>query len=117
MIKEDFVRSATVRRIIDGDTYEVLIDDGRQHYSVEQLRLLRMDTPEVRDETKEAGLEAKAFVQNILTVGKEIVIQTEKDDSFGRYLAEVYYQDENDQQQNLNDELFEKGFAKIYVKK
>jgi micrococcal nuclease len=80
---------ATVLEVVDGDTVTVRIDMGLRTYSVHRLRLLGIDTPELRGPTREAGLAAKAFVVEHL-LGKDVIIHTEKDDSFGRYLAHVY---------------------------
>lgn len=92
---------ARLERIIDGDTLEVVIDVGFHTYHREQIRLLDVNTPEIKGVTREAGLKAKEFVRiwlmNATLDAKDknwpLIIETKKDDSFGRYLAYVYRQD------------------------
>lgn len=114
MIFDSFTRSAEVRRVIDGDTIEVMVDMGFKRYSIERLRLLGVDTPEMRGDQRELGLLSKMFVEDKFLNNKNIVIQSEKGDAFGRWLADVYYTDNNGQQIYLNNELIEKGFAVPY---
>lgn len=89
---------ARLVRIVDGDTLEVEIDVGFHGKQTEQLRLLGVNTPELKGTSREAGLRAKEFVRiwlvNAVTmaVNKDwpLIIQTQKDDAFGRYLATVF---------------------------
>lgn len=104
-----FVWKGRCTRVIDGDTIEVQLDTGFHTIHTERLRLLGVDTPEVRGETYAAGMLAKAYVQALMkniavdSVGKTIewplTVQTHKSDSFGRYLADVW--------SSRNDPLFQ----------
>jgi micrococcal nuclease len=114
MICDNYTRAATVRKVIDGDTIEVMIDDGRRQYSVERVRLLRINTPEIKGEEMEAGLASKSYVESVLPAGSNVVIQTHKSDSFDRWLAELWYINNEGVQINLNDELLNKGLAEPY---
>jgi micrococcal nuclease len=119
-ITDNYTRKAKVRKIIDGDTIEVMVDNGHRKYSIERLRFQRFNAPEItKPETREAGMASKIFVQSKLKVDDEINITTfkDKDDAFGRWLAEVYYVDLEGIQRNLNDDLFNGGYAVIYVRK
>jgi len=84
MLEDTYTRKAVVKRIIDGDTIEVMVDCGFRRYSVEKIRLLGVDTPEVRGPSKEQGLISEAFVALTIPVGSTIVINSKKADSFGR---------------------------------
>jgi micrococcal nuclease len=75
-------------RVIDGDTVVMRIDVGFDITVVKKIRLLGVNTPEIRGESREEGLKAKALVEAWLE-GEEVVIFTSKADSFGRYLAEI----------------------------
>lgn len=97
---------AQVLRIIDGDTIDVSILIGFNISLTERLRLARINAPEVRGEEREAGLAAKEWLISQIAIGSEILIRTEKDDSFGRYIAEIYLDD-----LNLNDEMVKVGHA------
>jgi len=104
--------------VTDGDTIEAWIDLGFGIWIFKKLRLLRIDTPELRGtsaEVKAKAYEAKAFVVEALSHNPyTLTIKTESSDSFGRYLAEVYYTDEAGIQQNLSDRLLAEGLAVIY---
>ncbi|HUQ03165.1 MAG TPA: thermonuclease family protein [Kofleriaceae bacterium] len=79
---EDEGETATVGRVIDGDTVE--LTDGRR------VRYLMIDTPESTTETECFGPEAKDF--NVALVGgKDITMRfdVEREDQFGRLLAYV----------------------------
>lgn len=114
MIKDNYTRRAVVRRVIDGDTIEVCVDGGYQRYSTERVRILRADTPEIRGAEREFGLISKKYVEEQLPVGSEIVLVSRKGDSFGRWLAEVYYINELGEQVNLSDVLLNNGLAELF---
>ena len=87
---------AKLKRIVDGDTLEVIIDVGFHGTQTEQLRLLGVNTPEMKGASREAGLKAKQFTHEwLIQAGQSpsewpLIVNTEKDDVFGRYLATVY---------------------------
>ena len=78
----------------DGDTITFLVDLGFGSYRKIRVRLLGVDTPEMRGgsvESKEKAKLSKIFVEEALSNANEIVIKTELDKSFDRYLAHVTY--------------------------
>lgn len=79
---------AEVVRVIDGDTIVMSIDVGFDISIVKKIRLLGVNTPEIRGESRTEGLKAKKLVEKWLE-GEELTIRTAKADSFGRYLAEI----------------------------
>jgi micrococcal nuclease len=104
---------AVVRSVYDGDTLTVDIDLGMNNWvHGEKLRLLRINTPEVKGETRAAGFAARDFLRSLID-GKTIVIETYKDDKekYGRYLAEVWVQDDNKRYFNVNDRMVKEGHA------
>jgi micrococcal nuclease len=105
---------ATIVNVVDGDTVDAIIDLGFNIQIKERLRLYGIDTPEIRTkdlEEKEKGFAAKDFVKEAI-LNKEVMIDTTKGTGkFGRYLATIYYGENNT---NLNEELLEKGYAKPY---
>ena len=109
-----YTYKATVKSIYDGDTIRVDIDLGfGVIFNDQALRLLGIDTPEIRGEEKVLGLISKKFVEERIPVGSVIKIATQKDrkEKFGRYLATVYYGEEL---KNLNEELLNSGMATPY---
>jgi micrococcal nuclease len=101
---------ATVLRVIDGDTVEVLIGDHR-----EPVRLIGVDTPEVAHPPDPAdcfGPEASAFVQSLLPPGTRVLLSRDEEarDPYDRLLAYlVRAADELD----INHALLEHGYAEI----
>jgi micrococcal nuclease len=114
MISPSYTYKAKVINVVDGDTIDVELDAGFRARLTLRLRLSRIDTPEMnKPDEKVAAVTAKNFVIN-RTIGKDVVVLTKKSDAFGRYLAEVYYMD-GEEQINLNDELIKTGLAKEFV--
>lgn len=109
---------ATVTRIIDGDTIEVDIDLGfKTTLQKERIRLLGIDTPELRskDESERARAKlAKEYVESVIPVGTEVRITTRKDEKgkYGRYLAQVVYRREDGSSYSLSQSLIENNHEK-----
>lgn len=88
-----------ILRIVDGDTVDVDIDLGFGMWMhKERVRLIGIDTPEsrTRDLTEKAfGLAAKQFVKDILPIGSQQIIRTQKDKTgkFGRILGDFLLED------------------------
>ena len=104
---------AIVRAVYDGDTMTVDIDLGMHNWvHGEKLRLLRINAPELRGATHQKGEEARDFLRSMVD-GKEIVIETYKDDKekYGRYLAEIWVADEQGRYYNVNDRMVKEGHA------
>ncbi len=91
--------TATVARIIDGDTIEL--------NSGERVRYLMIDTPESTTNTECFGPEAK-LLNEMLVEGKEITLHYDQEctDDFDRLLAYVEVSG-----QEINRVLVERGYA------
>ena len=90
---------ATVPRVVDGDTVDVVIDLGLGTSRLERLRLFGIDSPETRGDEREAGLAAKQWLEAQLDmIGFKVVVKTykevttdkDKKGKFGRYLADIF---------------------------
>lgn len=84
-----------VIRVVDGDTIDLVVDLGFSIFHRIRVRLLGIDAPETRTkdlEEKARGLEAKEFLTIFMDDNRssEIIVESEKLDSFGRSLANVY---------------------------
>lgn len=104
---------AIVREIYDGDTVTVDIDMGLNLWVHEEnLRLDRIDAPEVRGETREEGLVSRNVLRSWI-LGKEVEIKTVKDKTgkYGRYMVEIWYEDATGNVINVNDQMVETGHA------
>lgn len=100
---------ASLRRVVDGDTYDMQVDLGFYTYRHLRIRLLRVDTHEIFGQPKESeeykrGMEEKQFVEDWFEQQDNVTIRTEMDGQgkYGRWLAEVHGDDEC-----LNDRLLE----------
>lgn len=101
---------ASVSRIIDGDTIEVIIDLGFGLKMRQIVRLAKIDAPEVVGVNRAAGQAAKDFLAGLIGPGSPVNLVTEKPkDKYGRYLAWVYrpYDEES-----INYAMIEAGHAK-----
>jgi endonuclease YncB( thermonuclease family) len=90
--------------VVDGDTVHLDLDLGFYEHRVDQpYRLLRINAPEMKivDPTtgkktldNPLGEAAKVALETYL-VGKSLMAHTQKSDSFGRFLTELYADNTN----------------------
>ena len=108
---------ATVLKVVDGDTIDVMVDLGMGVHRKERLRFSRINAWETRGEHKEKGKLAKARVAELIPVGDKVLIKTQKDKKgkYGRYIAEIFIID-GILSTNLNDLLLNEGHAVLYNK-
>jgi micrococcal nuclease len=119
MITPQYMYAGRGLRAIDGDTLEVAIDAGFHVTVTHHVRLSRINCTERTSKILSERLlaeEAKLWSQGV-TVNRPLVLETRKDDAFGRFLAEVWYTNDQGVQVNLNDELMARGLAVPYVRK
>ena len=88
-----------IKRVVDGDTVDVIIDLGFDIFYKSRVRLYGIDTPESRTRDKDEkarGLMSKQYLIDELEKG-QVVIKTHKDKKgkFGRVLGEMYVGDKN----------------------
>ena len=104
-------------RVVDGDTIDLEIDLGFKLKYKCRIRLFGVDTPELNSasaETRELAQLAKKFMQENLE-GKKCHIFTFKDnDKYGRYLAEVFLEENPNTLISINNLLLERNLADIY---
>lgn len=97
-----------VTRVIDGDTFECVINGKTQ-----KVRLIGVDTPESvhpdKNKNTEEGKEASDYTKEKLQ-GKKVGLEydVQKNDKYGRILAYVW-----NESKMYNLELLEKGYAKV----
>ena len=84
-------------RVVDGDTVDVDIDLGFNHWiHDERIRLFGVDCPECRSrdpEEKAAGLAANDYVKGLLHDGGTYTLTTKEKGKFGRYLGVIMLSD------------------------
>lgn len=101
-----------VIKVYDGDTITVVIDLGFKISITENIRLARINTPEIRGDERDRGLISKKRVVDLI-LGKDIILKTDKDSQgkYGRYIADVYIADDNVTDICLNDLLVLENLA------
>ena len=105
---------AAVTRIVDGDTIIVDIDLGFGVWLKDQsIRLAKINTPEIRGSTREAGNAAKEFLSKLI-LNKWVQIRTEKgQEKYGRWLGTVLVEEDNNLI-DINSKMVAEGYAKVY---
>ena len=104
---------AVVQSVYDGDTCTVDIDLGLGTWvRGEKVRLYRINAPELRGAEREEGLKSRDFLRSHID-GKEIYIQTYKDKKgkYGRYIADIWLEQDDGEWMNINDLLVKDGYA------
>jgi len=102
---------AHIKAVYDGDTVTAVVDLGFLHYQEMKLRLLGIDTPELRGPEKEQGIVVRDILREMI-LGKEVEIHTRKDKQgkYGRYLATIILDEVN-----INEWLVDNGHAEVYM--
>ena len=88
-----------VKRVVDGDTVDVVIDLGFDIHFATRVRLYGMDTPESRTRNKDEkvrGYMSKDFLEEWMEKD-DVIIRTRRDKKgkFGRVLGEMIVRGEN----------------------
>ena len=123
-----YIYQATLDRVVDGDTVDIVIDMGFSTFRKERIRLYGIDAPEINTE---AGKLAKGFVEEWFWDNPKFFVETivaegksvSKRDKYGRYLGAIastyralseWVSDEV-QSPALNGQLITSGHAKARV--
>ena len=108
-----------IKKIVDGDTLDVVLDLGFNIFHSCRVRMAGIDTPESRTrdlDEKARGKLAKEFLKNWVTEyennKKNIVIKTQKEKAkgkFGRVLGELWVEGVN-----VNEDMIQSYHAVPY---
>jgi micrococcal nuclease len=111
-----WIYNAEVKKVVDGDTFDIVIDLGFDTLKKGRVRLYGVNTPESRTsnaEEKKMGLAAKEFTDQWLTkANHKVKIETiiDKNEKYGRVLARVWDESGN----CLNEDIIKSGLAREY---
>ena len=114
-------RVVKLKKVVDGDTIDVIIDLGFDLYKTERVRVAGIDTPEKRTrdlEEKALGIDATNWMKDKLTEtikgDEELSIRTELKGGMGKYgrLLGWLYVGESDI--SLNEQMITEGYAWAY---
>ena len=104
----------TIKKIVDGDTIDVDIDLGFGVTYSHRVRLKGVNTAETKTlnlEEKAKGLAAKEWLKKELSREGEWVIETTKEDKYGRILGTLYFVGDP---VTINERMLNEGIAKPY---
>ena len=114
-------RVTKIKKVVDGDTIDVVIDLGFDLTKTERVRIAGVDTPEKRTrdlEEKALGLDATNWLKEKLNEtikgDQELTIRTELvggTGKYGRLLGWLYV---GDSEVSLNKQMIEQGYAWEY---
>jgi micrococcal nuclease len=104
-----------INRVIDGDTVDLDIDLGFGVTLSHRVRLKDVNAAETRTlnaEEKTIGLAAKEWLKKELTREGEWIIETTKEDKYGRILGTLYLVGDP---VTLNERMLNDGIASHYI--
>jgi micrococcal nuclease len=104
-----FRYAATVARVIDGDSVDVVLDLGCHVHLAAKLRLEHIDAPE---RGTPGAAEATAYLRDLLPPGLRCVVETSRTEKYGRRLAVIWIDDTDPA--SVNDRLIRTGNARPY---
>ena len=118
---EKYIYRGKLERVVDGDTIDALIDVGFDIWIKKRIRYSGIDTWESRTrnlEEKAKGLEAKARNKELLMEVSSkpgyFRLKSFGVGKYGRVLGEIYIEDKEVKQYNINKTLISEGHAYIY---
>ncbi len=104
-----------INKIVDGDTVDLDIDLGFGITISHRVRLKGINAAETRTldlEEKSKGLVAKEWLKKELSREGEWIIETTKEDKYGRYLGTLYCVGDS---VTVNERMLNEGIAEPYL--
>ena len=118
---EKYIYRGKLERVVDGDTIDALIDVGFDIWVKKRIRYSGIDTWESRTrnlEEKAKGLEAKArnkeLLMEVSSKAGYFRLKSFGVGKYGRVLGEIYIEDAEGKQYNINETLISEGHAYVY---
>ena len=118
---DKYIYRAKLDRVIDGNTIDALIDVGFDIWFKKRIRYVGIDTWESRTrdlEEKKLGLAAKArnkeLLEEVSSKSGYFRLKSHGVGKYGRVLGEIFIQDSEGKQYNINETLIEEGHGYFY---
>jgi micrococcal nuclease len=118
---EKYIYRGKLERVVDGDTIDALIDVGFDIWIKKRIRYSGIDTWESRTRDlaeKAKGLEAKArnkeLLMEISSKSGYFRLKSHGVGKYGRVLGEIFIEDTEGKQWNINETLITEGHAYVY---
>ena len=118
---EKYIYRGKLERVVDGDTIDALIDVGFDIWIKKRIRYSGIDTWESRTrdlDEKAKGLEAKArnkeLLEKVSSKSGYFRLKSHGVGKYGRVLGEIFIEDNEGKQYNINETLISEGHAYVY---
>ncbi len=118
---EKYIYRGKLERVVDGDTIDALIDVGFDIWIKKRIRYSGIDTWESRTRDlaeKAKGLEAKArnkeLLEKVSSKSGYFRLKSHGVGKYGRVLGEIFIEDAEGKQYNINETLISEGHAYVY---
>ena len=118
---DKYIYRGKLERVVDGDTIDALIDVGFDIWIKKRIRYSGIDTWESRTrdlKEKAKGLEAKARNKELLleisSKSGYFRLKSYGVGKYGRVLGEIFIEDKDGKQYNINQTLISEGHAYVY---
>ena len=118
---DKYIYRGKLERVVDGDTIDALIDVGFDIWIKKRIRYSGIDTWESRTRDlaeKAKGLEAKArnkaLLMEVSSKSGYFRLKSHGVGKYGRVLGEIFIEDAEGKQYNINETLISEGHAYIY---
>ena len=118
---DKYIYRGKLERVVDGDTIDALIDVGFDIWIKKRIRYSGIDTWESRTrdlEEKAKGLEAKArnkeLLEKVSSKSGQFRLKSYGVGKYGRVLGEIFIEDKDGKQYNINKTLITEGHAYVY---
>ena len=118
---DKYIYRGKLERVVDGDTIDALIDVGFDIWIKKRIRYSGIDTWESRTRDlaeKAKGLEAKArnkeLLMEISSKSGYFRLKSYGVGKYGRVLGEIFIEDAEGKQYNINETLVAEGHGYVY---
>ena len=118
---EKYIYRGKLERVVDGDTVDALIDVGFDIWVKKRIRYKGLDAWESRTrnlDEKKKGLAAKArnkeLLEKVSAKPGYFRLKSYGVGKYGRVLGEIFIEDKDGKQYNINQTLISEGHAYVY---
>ena len=118
---DKYIYRAKLDRVVDGDTIDAMIDVGFNIWVKKRIRYMGVAAWESRTrdlEEKKMGLAAKArnkeLLEKVSAKSGYFRLKSHGVGKYGRVLGEIFIQDSEGKQYNINEQLKIEGHAYVY---
>lgn len=118
-MKHEWIFSGVVTRVVDADTYDITVDLGFDISQNTRFRLVALgrdfDAPETwrpQYESERIHGEAANTLARELVEGKQVIIKSVRRGKY-RYVATIFFEDDDGIVRDLAEVLIDNGFQKL----